>query len=229
MPEPVEAALAMFAKAPLPGRVKTRLASVLGFDGAAEFQEQCAHAVWQRISSLPRVCTYICCDSPWPAFERLAGTRRFRIQRGAGLGERMRSCLNDFLDSGYRKALIVGSDAPSMPSTQVHEALQALDEADVVLGPSADGGFTLIGATRTDPQMFRTVTWSRQDTRVNCLVAMRSAGLIAVETATQAYDVDTPADLDRLRRDPGLPLRLRRWLARWPPDSSEKVIAAGRR
>lgn len=219
----------MFAKAPVPGRVKTRLASVLGFDGAAEFHEQCAHAVWQRISNQTRVSAYIYCDTPWPAFERFAGAHRFRIQRGAGLGERMRACLNDFLDSGCRKALIVGSDAPSMPGAQVHEALQALDEADVVLGPSADGGFTLIGATRTHPEMFRSVTWSRQDTRIACLRAMRSVGLVAVETATQAYDVDTPADLVRLRRDPGLPIRLRRWLERWPPDLSEQVFAAGRR
>lgn len=213
MLEPTGAALAMFAKAPLAGRAKTRLASALGAERAAEFHSECVHAVWERIAAAPRVHAYLYCDGFWDDFERLAGKRRFRRQRGTDLGERMRNCLDELLASGYRKALIIGSDAPTLPDAQVHEALEALDAADLVLGPSADGGFTLIGATRTDPAMFRGVTWSRADTRDACLRAMRLAGLAAVEAPTSAYDVDVAADLDRLSRDPALQPRLRRWLA----------------
>ncbi len=220
MPEPTGTALALFAKAPLPGRVKTRLASALGAEAAADFHRVCVRAVWERVATDPRMHAYLYCDGFWADFEGLAGERRFRRQRGADLGERMRNCLAELLSSGYRKALIVGSDAPTLPEAQVREALAALDDAEIVLCPSLDGGFTLIGATRTDRAMFRGVAWSRTDTRDACLEALRAAGLAAVEAPTPAYDVDVPADLDRLRRDPALQPRLRRWLAARAADPS---------
>ena len=123
----------------------------------------------------------------------------------------MRHCLDDLLAEGYRRALIVGSDAPTLPLAQVREAMSALDWADAAVGPSDDGGFTLIGASRTAPEMFRGVRWSLPDTRRACLRALKSAGLRATLLQVTAYDVDTSADLVRLRRDPALPLRLRRW------------------
>lgn len=213
-------ALALFAKAPVPGRVKTRLAEALGAAGAAEFHTECVHAVWDRIATDARVRSYLYCDGFWADFEKLAGPSHFRRQRGADLGERMRNCLEELLLAGYGKALIVGSDAPTLPEAQVREALYALDEAEVVLGPSLDGGFTLIGATKTDRAMFRGVPWSQAGTRDACLEAIRATGLAAVEAPTLAYDIDVPADLERLRRDPAVHPRLRRWLAARPVGGS---------
>ena len=213
MAKPSAAALALFAKAPVPGRTKTRLTGALGAEGAADFHAECVRTVWERIATDVRFHPYLYCDGFWPEFERLAGTSSFRRQRGAELGERMRNCLADLLASGYAKALIVGSDAPTLPEAQMREALESLDGAEVAVGPSLDGGFTLIGASRTDRAMFRGVVWSRADTRCACLAAIRATGLTAVETHTPAYDVDVPADLARLRRDPALQPRLRRWLA----------------
>ena len=213
MPEPSGAALALFAKAPVPGRAKTRLAAALGAEGAAEFHAECVRTFWERVVTDARVHPYLYCDGFWPDFELLVGKSSFRTQRGVDLGERMRNCLTDLLCSGYAKALIVGSDAPTLPEAQMREALDALDGAEVAVGPSLDGGFTLIGACRTARDMFRGVPWSRPDTRCACLAAIRATGLTAVETLTSAYDVDVPADLVRLRRDPLLQPRLRRWLA----------------
>ena len=170
------AALAVFAKAPLAGRAKTRLGAALGAHGAAEFQRECVHSIWGRLASHAGIEAFLYCDERWPEFEELAGAGRFRKQSGAGLGERMRACLEELLGSGYAKALIVGSDAPTIPLAQVDEALLALDEADVVIGPAEDGGFTLVGAVRTDPAMFRGVTWSRKSTRSDCLRALRAGG-----------------------------------------------------
>ena len=135
----------------------------------------------------------------------------------------MRACLNELLADGYRKALIVGSDAPTLPLSQIGEALSGLDRAEVVLGPSLDGGFTLIGAARTDPRMFRDVPWSRATTRDQCLRSLRAVGLTAVVAPTEAYDVDTPADLRRLGRDPDLPPRFRYWMEARRTELSEQV------
>ena len=204
----------------MPGRAKTRLAASLGESAAAEFHSQCVHVLWDRILGRRGIRPFLYCDGRWADFQRLAGTGRFRRQRGADLGSRMRSCLAEMLACGHRKALIIGSDAPTLPDEQLDEALRALENADAVLGPSMDGGFTLIGATRTAPEMFRGVAWSRSRTREDCLNAMRTAGLRTVETPTAAYDVDLPEDLERLRRDPGLQPRLRRWLSARTGDPS---------
>ena len=204
-------ALALFAKAPRPGRVKTRLAPVLSLKGAAEFHGLCAIGLWRRFSTDQRIEAYLYSDAQWPAFESEAGPERLRIQRGADLGARMLNCLRDLLADGHRKALIVGSDAPTLPQTQIEESLELLDRSSVVLGPSSDGGFTLIGAKQTRPDMFAGVGWSRHDTRDQCRSAIAAAGLAVRVTATQAFDVDTPRDLMRLANDPARPEFLEDW------------------
>ncbi len=216
MPDSARTAIAMFAKAPRAGTVKTRLIGALSPEDSARFHGVCALSTWDRLSEIRAVDRYLYCDRPWHPFQAAAGTDRFRLQRGADLGERMRECLDDLLAQGYARALIVGSDAPTIPAAQIREAIAALGPADVVLGPSEDGGFTLIGAVRTVPAMFSGVAWSEVDTRECCLRALRAAGLRAAPTQTRGYDVDTPADLERLRLDPAIPERLRRWLDKAP-------------
>ena len=205
-------AIALFAKAPRTGRVKTRLARDLSPRVAAEFHRLCTRAMWERIAAQPSRDAFFYCDIRWPEFEALAGRGRFRLQRGAGLGARMRHCLGELLAAGYGKALIVGSDAPAMPAAQIDEAVAELDAAEVALGPAEDGGFTLIGATRVAAAMFRGVTWSAADTRKACLAAAEAAGLRAAETRSKAYDVDTLPDFRRLARETGLPASLKDWL-----------------
>lgn len=221
-------ALALFAKAPRPGRVKTRLVPVLGARGAAAFHRRTVEAVWKRLSRVAGADLFLYCDVEWGDFRRLAGPDRFRLQVGTGLGARMRGCLEELLEGGCGKALIVGSDSPTLPARQLSEAVTRLETAEVVLGPCEDGGFTLIGATRTAPDMFRRVPWSRPDTRQACLASLRSAGLSATETETSAYDLDIPEDLDRLLRDPSAPGPLRQWLLGRLGRRSGEVVPACR-
>ena len=212
MPRSPAIAVALFAKAPRAGMVKTRLARDLSPRAAAEFHRLSTLATWERLVDSPAHEAFLYCDVRWPEFEAMAGGGRFRLQRSGELGRRMRLCLEELLSEGYGKAMIVGSDAPTLPSEQLAEAAAALDSADVVLGPSEDGGFTLIAATRVAAEMFQGVTWSRPDTRKACLAAMQATGLKAVETRATGYDVDTVSDLKRLARDVGLPSWLESWL-----------------
>lgn len=227
MPELANAALALFAKAPRPGTVKTRLAPALGFAGAAEFHRLCVFDTWRRLGSVAGSRIFLYCDRPCQEFERLSGQDRFRLQRGSDLGERMRSCLDDLLAGDFGPALIVGSDAPTLPLNQIAEALDALKGADIVLGPSEDGGFTLVGARRTHPEMFAGVAWSRSDTRAATARAIRSTGLTIAETSTWAYDVDGPSDLRRLACDPRVSRRMRAWLDRNVVKRSQKFVEPG--
>lgn len=212
MPQSEAIAIALFAKAPRAGMVKTRLARDLSPQAAAEFHRLSTLATWERLVELPAHEAFLYCDVRWDEFEAVAEGGRFRLQRGGDLGQRMRLCLEELLGDGYGKALIVGSDAPTLPLAQLGEAAAALDSADVVLGPSEDGGFTLIGATRVAATMFRGVAWSRPDTRRACMAAVQDAGLKAAETRTTGYDVDTVSGLKRLTHDVGLPASLESWL-----------------
>jgi len=227
MPELANAALALFAKAPRPGTVKTRLAPALGAAGAAEFHRQCVLDMWQRLGTVSGSRILLYCDRPCEEFEKLSGQERFRLQRGADLGERMRSCLDDLLAGGFGAALIVGSDAPTLPLAQIGEALDALRVADIVLGPSDDGGFTLIAARRTHPEMFAGVLWSQPDTRAATTSAIQRTGLTIAETSTLAYDVDRPSDLRRLERDPCVSTRMKAWLDHNMAERSQEFVEPG--
>ena len=212
MPRSSAAAIALFAKAPRVGNVKTRLARELSPEVAVEFHRLSTLAMWDRLASVKQADAYFYCDMRWPEFESIAGPGCFRLQRGNDLGERMRLCLEELLAYGYGKALIVGSDAPTLPSAQIDEAVDALDSAEVVLGPSEDGGFTVIGANRVAAEMFQGVAWSLSGTRKACLAALEAAGLRAIETHAHGYDVDTLADLRRLASDAAAAPSLEAWL-----------------
>ena len=221
MPRSPAAAIALFAKAPRVGKVKTRLARDLSPEAAAQFHRLSTLAMWERLASATSADAFFYCDMRWPEFESIAGLGRFRLQRGNDLGERMRLCLEELLGDGYGKALIVGSDAPTLPPAQLHEALAALDSAEVALGPSEDGGFTVIGANRVAAAMFGSVAWSLPGTRKACLAALEAAGLRAVETRAHGYDVDTLRDLRRLASDAAVPPRLAAWLLPYRDSQSE--------
>lgn len=223
MPRSSAIAIALFAKAPRVGMVKTRLARDLSPEAATEFHRRSTLAMWERLADWAELEAFFYCDVQWAEFDALAGRGRFRLQRGSDLGERMRLCLEELLADGYGKALIVGSDAPTLPSAQLDEALAALDSVDVVLGPSDDGGFTLIGASRVVAAMFRGVTWSLPGTRKACLDSVEAAGLRAAETQAHGYDVDTLADLRRLALDAAASPSLEAWLRPYRGSESEQM------
>ncbi len=213
-------AIALFAKAPLEGLVKTRLMSVLTAAQAADFHRHCVLAAWERLAGLKQSDAFLYSDISWPEYTVLAGQLNYRVQCGTDLGEKMRNCLEELLASGYEKVVLVGSDAPTLPVEQLVEALDALTEYDAVLGPSEDGGFHLIAARKTSPLMFDSVRWSRADTCSRTLQALSDSGLRTSKTSNRWYDVDRPEDLDRLARDPDLPVELENWLKRhYRPDS----------
>ena len=200
----------MFAKAPRAGFVKTRLTAAISGEDAAEFHRNCVLEVWDKLRRACDAKVFLYSDIADAAWRELAGAEKFRLQRGADLGRKMLCCLDELLGAGYRDALIVGSDSPTLPVGYIDDAVRALETSDVVLGPSEDGGYYLIGARRTKQSMFAGVSWSDEQTRARTIRAVEAAGLDITEVG-EWYDVDQPADLERLRLDPALSPRLRKW------------------
>jgi rSAM/selenodomain-associated transferase 1 len=177
----------LFARAPVAGRVKTRLIPLLGAEGAADLHRRLVRAALARLAAVGPVelHTDVATDA-WPEF---AGPRI--VQAEGDLGARMLAAL---ASGGH--VLIVGSDAPGVPDGYLNALLAST--ADIALGPTEDGGFYAIAARRTHPEMFAGVAWSSGSELRQTIQACERCGL-TVQIGPRWFDIDTPEDLERAR------------------------------
>src|SRR5437899_1971265 len=150
---PSTAAIVVFAKAPEPGRVKTRLCPPLTPEGAADLHQACLCDLWERLARLSPVRRVICHDPPesGPLFRRLLGSETEMLPQSEGdLGEKLIAAFQTLFARGLGPVVAVGADSPDLPLTLVSSALRVLAAGphDVVVGPAVDGGYTLIGLNR---------------------------------------------------------------------------------
>ncbi len=202
-PRPEAARVAVFAKAPVPGEVKTRLAALLGPDGAAGLhaglvRHALSTAVQSRIGAVELWCSP---DESHSFFERCAkdfGATLMR-QRGANLGERMRNAFTATLAAGS-SLIIIGSDCPALGTRHLQEAATALRSHDAAIAPAEDGGYVLVGLSREVPALFAGIEWGgsavMRETRQR--LAEQRIGWKELETL---WDVDRPEDYARLQRE----------------------------
>ncbi|MDJ0739443.1 MAG: TIGR04282 family arsenosugar biosynthesis glycosyltransferase [Gammaproteobacteria bacterium] len=191
-------ALLVFARNPVAGQVKTRLARTLG-DGAAA-------AVYRRmLERTLNTATRVDADDTavWLADGRPDTTMRrllddhglaWHRQHDGDLGARMRGALRQAL-RGADRALLIGSDCPEISPDYLHAAFAALERADVVLGPAADGGYVMIGVNDDYPPLFERVPWGGDSVLRETRARLAAQRLRWQELAT-LRDVDEQADLD---------------------------------
>lgn len=195
-------AVAIFAKAPRPGEVKTRLCPPLTPREAAALARCFLRDKIAQVRGLAGTTPVIAYTpaSERDLFERLAPGFVLREQRGRDLGERMRSVLGDLLGAGHPAAIAIGTDSPTLPAALVQRAvdLTASGRADLVLGPSEDGGYYLIGVRNDYPALFADVPWSTGAVLDVTLRRAETANLRPALLPTW-FDVDTSDDLPRLR------------------------------
>lgn len=197
-------ALVLMTKAPQPGRSKTRLVPPLSLDEAAELA---AALLADQLEHLARFTSARLFISFAPAsaasFFNSFQTQGFTCftQQGDSLGERMSHAFTHVFDSSFSPIVLIGSDLPAVPHEFLNRAYDLLQaEADVVLGPAADGGYYLIGMNRPIEDVFLNVGWSRDD--VLARTAEKIAGLgLRYELLPCWYDIDTAEDLIRLQSE----------------------------
>lgn len=196
----VPAALLVFLRFPRPGKVKTRLAQSLGEKRAAQFYRICADAILSEISQLPKkVERYIFCADKTDEPETIhwAGTGfNFAVQKGDGLGQRLENAFSSAFGNGVQKAVAIASDVPDLSADILKEAIQALDEHDIVIGPCYDGGYYLIGMKRLHNELFNGISWSTEQVYQQTLAATGKSGL-TVHQLQPLIDIDTEADLHK--------------------------------
>lgn len=193
-------ALIAVAKQPAPGQTKTRLVPPLSFAQAATLYEGFLRDTLDLMRAVPgvqRVLAYL----PREArgyFARLAPDFDLLLQRGADLGERLDHALAHYLGRGYEQVVIMNSDGPTLPADHLRQAFELLaDHVDVVLGPSDDGGYYLIGLRKPAPRVLREVRMSTPHVLADTLRITREDNL-RVALLPPWYDVDDQASLQRL-------------------------------
>ncbi len=172
--------LAVFAKQPLAGQVKTRLCPPLTAQEAAAFYEQSLREVLRRVGELDNCDLVICYAGERSWFATNFPGFRLLPQRGSDLGERMEQLLADLFAAGYQRAVLIGSDLPDLPLKEIRLAFELLQDVDVVYGPARDGGYYLVGEATHCPDLFRNIPWS---TDVVLEESLRKAAMVGMFTA----------------------------------------------
>jgi rSAM/selenodomain-associated transferase 1 len=200
---PEGVAIAILAKAPLPGLAKTRLVPVLGADGAANLQARfIAHTVTTAQSAaVGPVTLWVAPDPQHPVFQAIAAAPGVALaaQPEGDLGARMMAAV----EAARGPAIVIGTDCPALTPEHLRAAARALvDGIDVVIIPVDDGGYGLVGMQQPQPALFAGMIWSTSSVMAETRRRLSRLGLSWREPA-RLWDVDRPADLERLA-DAGL-------------------------
>jgi uncharacterized protein len=182
--------IAIFARAPSPGRTKTRLIPALGEEGAARLSRAMLEDTLRRIASVATFAPEIWAASATDAASLGDFGLEVHVQPEGDLGARISAALAHGIARRGR-AFVIGSDAPTLGVRALERAIAIA--AACAIGPSADGGFWILGARERAPRL-EGVRWSSRHTFDDALRALPDAGI-----APPWYDVDTPADLRLLR------------------------------
>ncbi|MFQ5689225.1 MAG: TIGR04282 family arsenosugar biosynthesis glycosyltransferase [Gemmatimonadota bacterium] len=199
--------LLIFAKLPEAGRTKTRLQPRLGLEGAARLYQAFLDDTVEAALRVPRVEVELWME-PHP---RAAGAVRARYpdvglrwQDPGELGDRLRGAFRKAFEEGSERALVVGSDHPTLPPGYLASALDALDDGLLALGPTEDGGYYALALHRrawpAAGTLFREIPWSTGRVFEATCTRAREIGLEPIRLASW-YDVDEPRSLERLRGD----------------------------
>jgi rSAM/selenodomain-associated transferase 1 len=177
------------ARAPEPGRAKTRLIGRFGAEGAAALQRAFTEDLLERLCQADpwEVVVYISSHGPlaWPEVSAL----RVRPQAQGSLGERILDVFEQSRQDGVGKTVVLGTDSPDLPLSRVRQAFAALRRADAVVVPAIDGGYVLLGAVRPPKQLLSAIPWGGSEVLAATLEQARRHGL-KLAVLEPWYDVD---------------------------------------
>lgn len=195
-------ALIVFAKVPIPGAVKTRLTSLISAEEAAELYAAFLEDALEQYAALNvDVRLYLApSDDKMPA-QIMPPSITTHVQKGSGLGARMQQAFLETFMSGYQRVAIIGTDHPTLPSALISFAFETLEhQKQIVVGPSDDGGFYLLGMNEFYGALFRNMTYSHEEVFSQTIERVKDTPA-ELTVLPVWYDIDTPADLQRLQSD----------------------------
>jgi uncharacterized protein len=208
-------AIVVFAKAPITGQVKTRLIGTLTAEEAKDlyicFLRDTFESLEELIEEFQEVdeddeSSLVLCFTPADELEAFEAADLngclLLAQSGNELGERMKYCFEDLFRMNFQSVIIVGADTPTLPNEIIAEAFAILtnDKNSVTIGPTADGGYYLIGMNSPHPVLFENIHWS-SDQVMTETIHKAEANQIKLSLLPEWFDVDSPEDLERLKQN----------------------------
>lgn len=189
--------IVIFAKAPLPGRVKTRLIPALSADGAARLAGRMLRDMFAQANSVLIASAELCLDPEpdHPDWEGLLPrhAKLLSAQGDGDLGERLARAARRVIADGAR-ALLVGTDCPSLTERRLRDACWELETHDAVIYPTFDGGYALLGLKSFDPTIFSGIDWSTASVARQTRARIAALGW-SLHLGETLQDVDEPEDL----------------------------------
>jgi uncharacterized protein len=224
--------LVIMAKAPRPGRVKTRLNSSLPQPAVIAFYRCLLDDTLTLAQSVGDVELVIMC--PEPDVDEIAGLMgdgvRVVAQEGDGLAAGLTSVFAKFTASGRQRVVAFNSDSPHLPASILESAFEALMVSDVVVGPTHDGGYYLVGAKASHPTLFESDGMGTGKA-FDDLLARAHTLQLSVGFTAPFYDIDVAADLVRLAAElklaPARAPRTANWLEQWGPAVAQLQSGTG--
>ncbi len=187
-------AVIIFVKNPVLGKVKTRLAATIGDEKALDIYLQLlSHTLLSVKEIMADVFVYFSDTIDEDIFEYENIFFR-KIQNGNNLGERMQHAFEEVFDLWYDKVIIIGTDCPGIDLDLLDESFEALDNADVVIGPAADGGYYLLGMKKLYPQLFQNINWSTASVLNSTIDSCKAQNLTHL-LLPMLHDIDEEKDL----------------------------------
>jgi rSAM/selenodomain-associated transferase 1 len=189
--------LIIFVRSPSDKQVKSRLAATLGGGFASDFYRLCAEHVIQETgrmqSGVQRYIFYASREER--AVRRWLGHQFcFVAQSGGELGDRIEHAFGTVFSHGSEKAVIVATDVPDLTHDIMDKAIKALDSCDLVIGPSHDGGYYLLGMKKLHRELFEDIPWSTERVYSETLLRVKAQGLSS-QILPSLRDIDTEDDL----------------------------------
>jgi uncharacterized protein len=196
-------ALAVMAKAPIAGEAKTRMVPPLTQEQAADLYRSLFLDQLEHLQGLATVELYLVYtpDNAAPLMKQLAPPNFHCLaQRGGDLGERMNAAFIDLWQLGHRSVVVIGSDLPALPLGFLETAFDLLATSirQLVLGPSRDGGYYLVGMNQPTPEMFQNMTWSHDQVLAQTTDRLGKLG-IQPALLPEWFDIDSFEDLKQLK------------------------------
>lgn len=196
--------IAVFCKAPVSGKVKTRLIDAYGAQRAADVYVALAEQTFATVNAARKAFAmhaslWVADDLSHQTVQRWStdNALQTRRQQGDDLGARMLHCLHTILNAGHRRVLLIGTDCPTFTPEHLRAAADALsDERPWVFTPAEDGGYVLVGTKAANAAVFTGIAWSTEQVMPQTRRALCRAGLGWTEMTT-LWDVDQPADVER--------------------------------
>lgn len=196
-----ERALIIMGKAPRAGHVKTRLAASMPTEEVVDLYRCMIEDTLNLARSVsPDALAIVCPTSDVADLADWLPTIEIIGQRGEGLAAGLISAFRIFIERGYRRVVALDGDSPQVPAETLNEAYQLLDHADVVVGPTTDGGYYLVGTKTARSELFETTRMGTGKALDSLITTAQALGLEVALTEV-SYDVDDAEDLARLTHE----------------------------